>query len=339
MKKALMLPLQSPDVGRVSPLSDHPLFFSGIKPSRLFVAMIPCLTGIGYAYQSIATALDRRNFPPPGELVDVEGHRLHMQLMGSGRPTVVLETGLGGMSAAWGWVQPEVAHFTRVVAYDRAGLGWSESAESPITAFLVARRLHRLLDAAGIDGPYVLVGHSMGGLFLRVFAHLYPDEVAGMVLIDAAHPDQYSRSPAITRHMNSGFRMLENIPVLARLGYVRMTRFFSSWAEGLPDRQAAEAEAFLASHRHLKTTRDESLAWETVCSETRCTRGLGDKPLVVISAGKDVLPGAFELQRELAALSTNSLHFVVKGADHVTLVTHREYALTVVEAVWQLVKR
>ncbi|HKK01794.1 MAG TPA: alpha/beta hydrolase [Desulfuromonadales bacterium] len=339
MKKAMMLPGQSPAAGYTSPFSDHPLLFSGIRPARLLAAAIPCLTGIGYAYQSIATALDRRNFPPPGELIDVGGRRLHMQLMGSARPTVVLETGLGGMSAAWGWVQPEVARFARVVSYDRAGLGWSESVESPITAFLVARRLHRLLATAGIDGPYVLVGHSMGGFFVRVFAHLYPDEVTGVVLLDAAHPDQDSRSPAITRHMNSGFRMLESIPLLARFGYVRMTRFFNSWAEGLPARQAAEAEAFLASHRHLETARAESLAWENVCSETRCTRRLGDKPLAVISAGKDVLPGAFELQSELAALSTNSLHCVVKSADHVTLVTHREFALTVVEAIRRIVKR
>lgn len=339
MKKELVLPLQPADSGCASSLADHPLLYSGTKPSRLLAALLPCATGIGYAYQSIATALDRHNFPPPGRLVEVDGCRLHLQRMGSGLPTVVLETGLGSMSAAWGWIQPEAAQFTRVVSYDRAGLGWSDPARGPVCAIRVARRLRRLLEAVGIDGPYVLVGHSMGGLFMRVFAHLYHDEVAGVVLIDAAHPDQYSRNPAITRHMNAGFRMLEAVPFLARLGYVRMTRFFSSWAEGLPDRQAAEAEAFLASHRHLKATRDESLAWEKVCAQTRGTRGLGDKPLVVISAGKDVLAGASELQAELAQLSTNSLHFTVKGADHVTLVTHREYALGVVEAIRQMVKR
>jgi pimeloyl-ACP methyl ester carboxylesterase len=237
------------------------------------------------------------------------------------------------MSAAWGWIQPEVAKFAQVVGYDRAGLGWSEPGKAPVTAQNVARRLHRLLKAAGIDGPYVLVGHSMGGLFMRVFAHRFQDEVLGMVLVDAAHPDQHWRSPAINKHMNSGFRLLKNIPLLARHGYVRITGLFNSWAEGLPSRQAAEATAFLSSHRHLKTTRDESLAWEGICSEVRCTRELGDKPLAVVSAGKDVLPGAVELQGELAMLSRNSSHFTVKGADHVTLVTHREHALAVVEAI------
>jgi pimeloyl-ACP methyl ester carboxylesterase len=339
MKKALTLPSRAPDTGRRFALSDHPLLFSGIKPSRLLAAAIPCLTGMGFAYQAVATALDRRNFPPPGNLLDVGGSRLHIRSMGMGHPAVVLETGLGGMSAAWGWIQPEVAKFTRVVAYDRGGLGWSEPGRAPITGLHVARQLRRLLHSAGVDGPYVLVGHSMGGLYLRVFAHEYHEEVAGMVLVDAAHPNQYWRSSAIRDHMTSGFRMLKNIPLLARLGYVRMSRFFNSWAEGLPARQAAEAKAFLCSHHHLKTTRDESLAWEAICSEVRRTAGLGNKPLAVVSAGQDILAGGRELQQELAGLSSNSIHIAVDDADHVTLVTHKAHAQLVVDAIRHVIRK
>lgn len=309
------------------------------RKSRLYAAIIPCVTGIGCMYQSAATLYDQRVYPPPGRFVDIDGCRLHVQTSGQGLPAVVLETGLGGMSSAWGWIQPEAAKFSRVVAYDRAGLGWSGPDTAPITAGLVSRRLHSLLLHSRILPPYVLVGHSMGGLFIRVFADLYPDEVAGMVLLDAVHPDQHLRSAAINAHMCSGFRFLKAAPLLARLGYVRLAGLLNSWADGLPARQAAESEAFLSSYRHLKKTRDESLAWETICAEVRGTMGLGDTPLAVVTAGRNVFSGQPELQRELATLSTDSVHFVVKGADHVSLITRPEYAMLVVEAIRHVVER
>jgi pimeloyl-ACP methyl ester carboxylesterase len=316
-----------------------PLLFPGVRlSSRFLTAIVPCLAGAGIVYQAVATSLDRHAYPPPGQLVPIDGRRLHVQAAGSGAPAVVLESGLGGMSSAWGWIQPEAARFTRVVSYDRPGLGWSDAVDPPVTAVHAARRLRGLLRATGVEAPYVLVGHSMGGLLVRVFADHFPEEVAGMVLIDAAHPDQHRRSAAIERHMSSGFRLLRCIPLLARLGYVRLTGFFDAWPQGLPPRQAAEAKAFLSSHGHLKTTLDESLAWEGLCAEVRRTGRLGDRPLAVVSAGKDALPGSHELQGELAALSSNSRRLAVEGADHVTLVTHREHALSVVEAIRQVVE-
>ena len=320
--------------------SADPNFSPGVsRKSRLFTALLPCLTGIGSLYQAIAARRDQRNFPPPGSLVEINDCRLHLQTAGHGLPSVVLESGLGGMSSAWGWVQPETAKFSSVVSYDRAGLGWSGPDSAPKTATLAARRLRALLQKSGVRPPYVLVGHSMGGLLVRVFAHLFPDEVAGMVLLDAVHPDQHLRSSAIDTHMRTGFRFLRAVPLLARLGYVRLTGLFDAWGEGLPERQAAESEAFLATYRHLRTTRDESLAWDTICAEVRCCAGLGDLPLAVVTAGKDVLPGHPELQGELAQLSSDSTHLVVRGADHVTLVTRRAHALTVVEAIRQVVAK
>ncbi|TWJ16868.1 alpha/beta fold hydrolase [Geobacter argillaceus] len=319
--------------------SDH-RFSPGVqRVSRLFTSIIPCVTGVGCLYQAVAAARDRRVYPPPGHLLDIDGCRMHLLTAGSGNPTVVLETGLGGMSSAWGWIQPETAKFSRVVSYDRTGLGWSEADTAPRTAQLAVRRLRDILRRSRLLPPYVLVGHSMGGLFMRVFADRHPEEVAGMVLVDAAHPDQHLRSPAIDVHMRSGFRILRAVPLLARLGYVRLTGLFNAWAKGLPPRQAAEAEAFLSSYRHLRTTRDESLAWEALCTEVRATGGLGGTPLAVVTAGKDVLPGQPELQAELAALSGDSIHLTVRGADHVSLVTRREHAQSVVEAIRHVVGR
>lgn len=308
------------------------------RATRILPSVFAGLAGTGYLYQTIATARDQRQYPPPGKLIEIGGVRLHVQAMGEGSPTVVLETGLGGMSSAWAWIQPEVAKFTRVVSYDRAGLGWSERDPAPQSPAQSARRLRRLLDACGLPSPFVLVGHSMGGLLVRVFADHYPDDIAGMVLLDPSHPDQHLRSPAISKHMTSGFQMLRRTPLLARLGYIRLSGYFSSWADGLPPKEHAVASAFLCSHRHLSTTRDESAAWDRLCAEVRCTRGLGNMPLAVMSAGRDVLPGAPELHGELAALSKNGFHVAVERADHVTLVTHREHAMKVVETIRQVVQ-
>ena len=139
----------------------------------------------GYFYEPWAEARDAKAYPPPGQLVDVGGYRLHMNCTGSGSPTVVIESGWGDSSAAWGWVQPEVAKTTRVCAYDRAGMGWSDASPRPRTAREFAKDLHTLLEKVNEPGPYVLVGHSLGGYTVLVYAHDYPDEVSGLVLVDA----------------------------------------------------------------------------------------------------------------------------------------------------------
>ncbi len=125
--------------------------------------------------------------------VDAGGHRLYMLVAGRGAPTVVLESGLGDTSDPWSKVQPEVAKFSRVVAYDRAGLGRSEAGPKPRTAQQIATELHTALKNAGIAPPFVLVGHSAGGLYIRVFAKMYPDEVAGMVFVDSTPEDFFER--------------------------------------------------------------------------------------------------------------------------------------------------
>ena len=144
----------------------------------------------GATYQWLATRQDLASTPPPGHLVDIGGYRLHLWCTGDGAPAVILDTGLGGMSAGWGFVQPDVARFTRVCSYDRAGLGYSDPGPSPRTARRIASELAELLGRGGIGGPVVLVGASSGGFNVRVFASDHPNRVAGLVLVDASHEDQ-----------------------------------------------------------------------------------------------------------------------------------------------------
>ena len=162
------------------------------RPLLGLVGALLALAVAGAIYQAIATELAERAYPPPGEMVDVGGYSLHINCVGQGSPTVVLDAGSGGFSAQWVRVQREVSGTTRVCSYDRAGMGWSEMGPEPRDARQISSELHTLLGKAGIEGPYVLVGHSFGGMYMQTYAARYPDEVAGVALVDSStDPDQF----------------------------------------------------------------------------------------------------------------------------------------------------
>jgi len=133
----------------------------------------------GVVYQAAASASDSKKYPSPGELYDVGDYKLHLYCTGEGSPTVILEAGAGFPSISWFIVQEKVAQFTRVCSYDRPGFGWSEPASGPLSSDQVAANLHGLLETAGIPGPYILVGHSDGGVYVRAYARQYPSEMLG----------------------------------------------------------------------------------------------------------------------------------------------------------------
>jgi pimeloyl-ACP methyl ester carboxylesterase len=155
-------------------------------------------------------------------MVAVDGRRLHIHEMGAGSPTVVLEAGISATSLNWRNIQQQLAAITRVVSYDRAGLGWSDLCEGPRTPSVLARDLRKLLEAAGIPPPYVLVGHSFGGLIVRRYALDYPEQVAGLVLIDSLPPEEWSPlTDENRRKLATAVRLSRRGALLARLGVVR----------------------------------------------------------------------------------------------------------------------
>src|SRR5579862_6318024 len=167
--------------------------------------LVVVFAGAGFLYENISEARDRRFNPAPGHLVKVDGKRMHIDCTGEGSPAVILESGLGETYVSWRKVQPQIAKFTLVCSYDRAGLGYSDSTSGPRTSQVMAEQLHALLQAARIEPPYVLVGHSMGGFNVRLFASLYRDEVAGIVLVDSSHPDQQRRLPPEIKNMEGSW--------------------------------------------------------------------------------------------------------------------------------------
>ncbi|OJT16889.1 hypothetical protein BO221_48245 [Archangium sp. Cb G35] len=302
---------------------------------------------IGSVYQAVSAAADARDFPPPGKMVDVGGHRLHLNCTGEGHPTVVLESGASTMSSGWAWVQSEVAKTTRVCSYDRAGTAWSEPSQGPHDAAHVAAQLHTLLVNAGESGPFVLVGHSLGGLFVRVYADRYPGEAAGMVLLDASHPDQLERLPeSVRKQFEAGIKVMAVAPVLVHVGLVRATGLFDQMGRGLPERAFAEVSAFGSTVRPLEAAHAEMRAWADTTAQVRASRELGEMPLLVVSAGSamspaaaDFLPGFQALHRELASLSSRGQFRLIPEANHLSLVTDESHARQTSAAILDVVRQ
>ena len=301
----------------------------------LVVALV-VLAVVGAIYQAIATERDERAYPPPGQLVDVGGYRLHLNCVGEGSPTVILEAANLGMSAYWVRVQQQVAQTTRVCAYDRAGLGWSERGPEPRDARKISSELHTLLKDAGIEGPFVLVGHSYGGLYVRMYADRYPEEVAGVVLVDATHPEAFTRSPEERALYEQTNRWGAVLPFLTRLGVIRLFNVYPAHPD-LPPHQRAQIEAFNSSTQHVVTTVEEFRATPQTTAQVRGAATLGDKPLAVITAGEQS-SGWLEMQDELAALSSNSIHHVVDGATHESLLYDKGDAQVTSAAILEVVE-
>jgi pimeloyl-ACP methyl ester carboxylesterase len=301
----------------------------------LVVALL-ALAVVGAIYQAIATERAERAYPPPGEMVDVGGHSLHINCVSQGGPTVVLDAGLGDMSAQWVWVLREVSDTTRVCAYDRAGMGWSETGPEPRDAKQISSELHTLLTKAGIEGPYVLVGHSFGGLYMQTYAARYPDEVAGVVLVESSHPEQFSHRPGTRESYEPQKQILDVASLLARIGIVRLLYKLGAAPPELPHQQRAQITALSPSTRQVSTYALELRATPQSTTQTRNLRSLGDKPLAVVSAGTQE-PEWLELQDDLATLSPNSMHRVVKGATHTSVVYERSDAQASSAAIVEVV--
>lgn len=295
------------------------------------------------AIVGIAGLLARRRLQaslrPPGRLVDVGGYRLHVEVRGTGRPAVVLEGGTWAPAAYWRPIADALAADATVVTYDRAGLGHSDPGGRPRTAAVMADELRAALGAAGVAGPYVLVGHSSGGTIVRMFAHRHPSDVAGLVLVDASHEDQFARAPEpirrFQRRMSGMMRpMFVLVGLAARLGILALRpRLVPAGAAGLPPAVLDDWRASVAARPSVVATMArEILDLDASNAEVRAAQitSLGSMPLVVLSHGRPEgsppqlgpeVAAAYEavwqeLQAKQAALSPLGRRVVVEDAGH-----------------------
>ncbi len=299
------------------------------------------LLGAAAAVQQALTLRDRRRYPAPGTVVEVDGRRMHLQVSGadSGGPTVVLEAGMGSFSPNWHWVQQELAGTVRSVAYDRAGLGWSESTSRARDAGTIADDLRRMLSAADLEPPYVLAGHSFGGLPVRAFADRYPELTAGLALVDASHPDQWARWPVpYADRMLAGSQRV--FAILGWFGFLRALNLAAGISDGLPARQIAELRAGSALPEFAAAEAAQTRAWAISREQLRAAGPLRDLPLVVLAVSEQPVGGELlsELQLELAQLTENAEFRIVQGAGHESLISQREHALVVAAAIRSVVQ-
>ena len=287
------------------------LFWLGASLAALLGLML-----VGYIYEPIAEAADAKAYPPPGQMVDVGGHRLHINCTGTGSPTVVIEAGLGDWSTSWGaYVQPEVAKTTRVCTYDRAGMGWSEAGPLPRDAAQNAKELHTLLQNANIPGPYVMVGHSLGGLLVRVFVHDYASEIAGVVLVESMNPEKFTRSPEIQAQSESRSQPFSLQAVLARFGVIRLLVKLPGIAPSLPPNQEAYYPLYIRP-QSFQATDNESQGMPAAGAQAAAVKSFGDLPLIVLTARLNDIPGWPAWQTELLQLSSNSQQLFAENSGH-----------------------
>jgi pimeloyl-ACP methyl ester carboxylesterase len=275
----------------------------------------------------------------PGKLVDIGTHRLHIFCVGSGQPTVVIDSGLGGNSLEWIRVQRSLAPHVQVCSYDRAGYGWSEPGPRPRTSSRIVDELFALLKKADVAGPYVLVGHSFGGYTMQLFANRYPDQTAGLVLVDSSHPEQFERflAPPIKVNLAPSGRnrimMLSPAPPLHK---------------NLPEEVRHTVQALNLRAETRAAMGDELLDFRLSAKQVRNARELPNVPLVVLTRGKRVWPLTdrgqhmerlwAQLQVELASGVQQVTHIIAAGSGHHIHLDQPELVANSVNMVVDLVR-
>jgi len=280
--------------------------------------MIICIAALaGATYEFVSGRRDARRFPQEGRSVDIGGFRLNIHCAGQGGPAVILDSGLGIPAMGWDLVQPDVARFTQVCSYDRAGYGWSDPGPLPRTSLEIAKELHRLLHNAGIPPPYILVGHSFGGFNALVFNGQYASEVAGMVLVDSSQVDEHTPSPAMTageKKEDAETRLLARLyPALFHLGVARW--YLARDPTPLPEHLDAGLRYLILQPKHFRAMVEENLSSAESSEQVRESGNFGDKPLIVLTAGVS-RPGHAQLQRKLVQLSTRGQQIIVEKSAH-----------------------
>jgi pimeloyl-ACP methyl ester carboxylesterase len=307
------------------------------------LALIVVAVIVGACYQALGERADARRFPQQGKSVSLGpafgNLSLSIDCRGQGGPTVILDSGLGVPAVGWSPVQTEVAKFARVCSYDRAGYGWSDGTSLPRTSVEIAKELHALLEAANEKGPYILVGHSFGGFNVRVYNGQYPNDVAGVVLVDASHEDQNERMPpAIQAFMKKTIEQMKRqealAPLLIRFGIARFAQRNQGEAPGVSKEFGREMLYLQLQPKFIDASSSEMGLFQESAKEVRGAGNLGDKPLVVLTAGKSAdpsqLPPGFpkkefddfhevwvnDLQVKESQLSTRGKRIMVPDSTH-----------------------
>jgi pimeloyl-ACP methyl ester carboxylesterase len=325
----------------------------------LSIAMLVLLVGV--VYQALGTRTDQKRFPPPGQLIDVGTHRLHLLDTGKGSPSIVFESGLMSTVLSWQGVQQELAAEFRVICYDRAGMGWSDVGPFPRTAGKIVDELHTLLERASIPPPYLLVGHSFGGLTMPLFAARYPSEVAGVVLVDPVAPAEWNPpSQNDRKRIRVGSNVCRRAAALSRFGVLRfilllihsgasrvgnrLVRLISKdapadsastsspWFWSLPANERAMAAVFWIQQKFCVAVASQLENLPESAASVAALGAFSDKPVVILSA--KITP---EHRREEHIAMTKRLprgrHMTAEKSGHWIMIDQPDLLVSVIKEV------
>ena len=301
--------------------------------ARIFFTLLSALLAFAFGMMPVAASPATPGTGIPGRLVDIGGHRLHIHCTGEGTPTIIFDSGVGGFSLEWSRIQSALAQRTRVCSYDRAGYGWSDPGPLPRTSERITRELHTLLLRAGVAGPYIIAGHSFGGYNAQLFASNYPNETAGLVLIDASHPEQIERLPGPK-------------PGTPKRAKPNANSYVISWFfphPNFPDENALMAQRIMQGWRHKMTWREEMTVFSVSAKQVQASRPMPKVPIVVLTRGRSFWPAYskgdetekiwLQLQDELSQLGANPVHLIAQHSGHVIHLDQPDIVITAMETM------
>ncbi|MBI2411239.1 MAG: alpha/beta hydrolase [Candidatus Kerfeldbacteria bacterium] len=325
------------------------------------IVLIVVLLVLGYIIQVQTSKNFATNFPAPGQLVNVDGHKMHIYCTGvvqPDAPTIILDAGNGRSSLDWSLVQPELSKTTRVCSFDRSGYGWSEPATTPRTGKNIVDEEKQMLEVAGITGPYILVGHSGGGMYARIFAKYYPQDVAGLVLVDSAavSADTFKPLEDLENAQWQQYYVMKTLAtfnILPILGKIGGDKVIPDFVQKLPEEYHEPYLASIARPAYfnvMKAEGDElSTKDDEVWQELNSITNLGNIPIVVLSAqatfaetagptAKEVDEYLAKTQKDLLKLSTNSKQVIAEKSNHDIHLDQPELVIQVVQDVMSQVE-
>jgi pimeloyl-ACP methyl ester carboxylesterase len=297
---------------------------------------------LGFTYQTIATEADKGKYTPRGQLYTINGRQMHIVCMGEGSPTIILQAGGGAESLWWYRIQRQLAEHTQVCAYDRAGLGWSEVASTPRDPITIVGELHALLEAANVQPPYVMAGHSYGAILARIYATQYPQEIVGIALVDSMPLEHYASESDLASIKPIYEGMQTAFSIMIRLGVGRLLVSPGMFqASGYPTEIVPELVALNARSQTLDTDIAEKGSpgiW-ALSQAGAAAEDLGSLPMMVLWAGLGgmVQPSLLPTREAIAAFSSNSVTRILAGADHGSILGNEQYAQQVSDAILDVI--
>jgi pimeloyl-ACP methyl ester carboxylesterase len=309
---------------------------------KWFGIILVTLVLLGVAFQTIATEIDRRTYAPRGQLYNVNDHQMHIICTGEssdGSPTVILQAGGAAESLYWYWVQNQLAEHTRVCAYDRAGLGWSEPVSTPRDPVTIVGELHTLLEAADVQPPYIMAGHSYGAILARVYATEYPQEVTGLALVDSYTVGIVEQSELDNARLPF-YVASTPLYIMQWLGVSRFIVPREFQAMGYPPEIVSEMTAVRTRNQTLDTDMGEKgLPIYLALAQASAAAGeLGDLPMAVLWASESYANYTMEGMVEVAAYSSNSMVRVIEGTNHSSILGTEQYARQVSDAILDVIE-